>query len=64
MIVTLSLIILILICLLGLEKSKTIKISDRLPENPTPKNCWMKFQNEGAKYIKKKDGKIYLKIKY
>lgn len=53
----------ILIGLLGLEKSKTIKISDNAPENVTPKNCWMKLQNEGAKYVKIKDGKVFLKIK-
>lgn len=53
----------ILIGLLGIEKSRTIKITDKAPENITPKNCWMKLQNEGAKYVKIKDGKVILKIK-
>lgn len=63
MLVLLTLAVIILLGLLVLEKLNTVKISDTLPDNPTPKNCWMKFQNEGAKYIKIKDGKIYLKIK-
>lgn len=63
MIVALTLIIVILLGMLVLEKLNTITISDELPENPTAKNCWMKFQNEGARYIKIKKGKIYLKIK-
>ena len=63
MIVTLILIIVILIGLLGLEKSNTIKLEDKAPENPTEKNCWMQLQNEGGKYIKIKDGKVILKVK-
>ena len=63
MIVTLSLVIVILLGLLGLEKCKTVKISDSIPEDPSPKNCWLKLQNEGMKYIKIKDGKVFLKIK-
>ena len=63
MIVTLSLVIVILLGLLGLEKCKTVKISDSIPEDPSPKNCWLKLQNEGMKYVKIKDGKVFLKIK-
>lgn len=64
MIVSLILIITILLGLLLLEKTSTIKITDDIPDNPTAKNCWMKLQNEGMKYVKIKKGKIYLKIKY
>ena len=53
----------ILLGLLGLEKCKTVKISDSIPEDPSPKNCWLKLQNEGMKYVKIKDGKVFLKIK-
>lgn len=59
--------ILIIILLLGvilLDSINTIKITDDIPDNPTAKNCWMKLQNEGMKYVKIKKGKIYLKIKY
>lgn len=63
MTIALILVIVILISLLGLEKSKTIKIKDSVPEDPTPKNCWLKLQNEGMKYVKIKDGKVVLKIK-
>lgn len=63
MTIALSLVIIVLLCLLLLEKTSTVKISDDLPENPNPKNCWMKLQNEGMKYVKIKKDKIYLKIK-
>ena len=41
---------------------KTITLSDDAPENLTNKNKWLKLQNEGGKYVKVKDGKIYLRI--
>ena len=41
---------------------KAIKIEDELPVALDDKSKWMKLQNEGGKYIKEKDGKIYLKI--
>lgn len=37
-------------------------IKDDAPEHPSKKNGWLKLQNEGQKYIKYKDGKVYLKI--
>ena len=61
--ITLTLIVLILAGLLCLEKAKTVKITDEAPEDATPKNCWLKLQNEGMKYVKVKDGKVTLKIK-
>ena len=63
MVANLTFIIVILFGLLIIEKLSTIKISDDIPDNPTAKNCWMKLQNEGMKYVKIKKGKIYLKIK-
>lgn len=63
MMALLTLIIIFLLGLLVLEKLNTVKISDDIPDNPTPKNCWLRLQNEGMKYVKIKKGKIYLKIK-
>lgn len=41
---------------------KVIKIEDELPSILDEKSKWLKLQNEGGKYIKEKDGKVYLKI--
>ena len=62
--IVLILIIILLLGVIALDSINTIKITDDIPDNPTVKNCWMKLQNEGMKYVKIKKGKIYLKIKY
>lgn len=41
---------------------KVETISDDAPERPSRKNGWLKLQNEGMKYVKYKDGKVYIKI--
>jgi len=41
---------------------KIEKIEDVAPKNQNPINNWLKLQNEGGKYVKVKDGKVYLKI--
>lgn len=54
----------ILIAWIIYDKINTVKIQDALPLTESPRNCWLKLQNEGAKYIKRtKNGNIYLKIK-
>lgn len=39
---------------------KTLK--DDAPVEDSPKNRWLKLQNEGGKYVKVKDGKVKIKI--
>ena len=57
-IVVLVSVIVVLLC----KKPKIETISDNQPNTRLRKDAWLKLQNEGAKYIKYKDGKIYLKI--
>ncbi len=50
--------------LIGLliNRLRTKEISDVAPEEDSPKNRWLKLQNEGGKYVKLEDGKVKLKI--
>lgn len=65
-----ALIILLLLCALLAgavmyllaNRPEVIEISDNLPKTDKTKDYWLKLQNEGKKYVKVKDGKIYLKI--
>jgi hypothetical protein len=41
---------------------KVIELTDDAPEKDSPKNRWLKFQNEGGKYVHLEDGKVKLKI--
>lgn len=41
---------------------KTIELSDIAPKEDSLKNRWLKFQNEGGKYVRLKNGRIKLKI--
>lgn len=41
---------------------KVIEISDVAPEEDSPKNRWLKLQNEGSKYVQLENGKVKLKI--
>ena len=41
---------------------RTITIEDKQPEITSEKNNWLQLQNEGGKYVRVKDGKVYLKI--
>ena len=60
--IALNVILIVAIIVMAIKWPKTITIEDNLPEKNTPKNRWMKFQNEGASYIKEKDDKLYIKI--
>jgi len=62
-------ILIIILCLslalnvyLVLTRPKTVEISDTIPEKNSPKNNWLQLQNEGKKYLKEKDGKVFLKV--
>jgi hypothetical protein len=37
-------------------------LEDDAPVEDSPKNRWLKLQNEGGKYVKIKDGKVKIKI--
>lgn len=58
-----------IIILLGIALSvvaikwpSTIELTDIAPEEDSPKNRWLKLQNEGDKYVRKENGKVKLKI--
>ena len=53
---------LILIIVLIVIKYKTVTITDTKPNNSNCRNNWLQLQNEGCKYVKVKDDKVYLKI--
>jgi len=38
------------------------ELVDDAPIEDSPKNRWLKLQNEGGKYVKVKDGKVKIKI--
>ena len=38
------------------------ELVDDAPVEDSPKNRWLKLQNEGGKYVKIKDGKVKIKI--
>lgn len=47
---------------LVINRLRIKEISDTAPEEDSPKNRWMKLQNEGGKYVKLEDGKVKLRI--
>ena len=62
-------ILIAIIVLLGIALSivaikwpSTIELTDVAPEEDSPKNRWLKLQNEGGKYVRKENGIIKLKI--
>ena len=50
--------------LIGLliNKLRVKEIVDDAPVEDSPKNRWLKLQNEGGKYVKLEKGKVKLKI--
>lgn len=38
------------------------ELVDDAPVEDSPKNRWLKLQNEGGKYVKVKNGKVTIKI--
>jgi len=58
-----TIIILIAVILFMAHKwPKIIEISDVVPEEDSPRNRWLKLQNEGGKYVRLEEGKVKLKI--
>jgi hypothetical protein len=58
-----TIILLIAIILFMAHKwPKVIEISDVAPEEDSPRNRWLKLQNEGGKYVQKENDRIKLKI--
>ena len=51
----------LLIALL-VKQFTVVEISDIAPEEDSPRNRWLKLQNEGGKYVKKENDKVKLKI--
>lgn len=46
-----------------IDKLRTKEIVDEAPMEDSPKNRWLKLQNEGGKYVRLEDGKVKLKIR-
>lgn len=55
-------ILLIAIIVMAIKWPKVIELVDDAPEKDSLKNRWMKFQNEGGKYIHLEGEKVKLKI--
>lgn len=56
-------IILIAILLFMAHKwPRIVEISDIAPLEDSPRNRWLKLQNEGGKYVRIENGKVKLKI--
>lgn len=62
--VLLSIIILLLIAIIvmAIKWPKIVEISDVAPEEDSPRNRWLKLQNEGGKYVLLENEKVKLKI--
>lgn len=54
--------LLVVILIMAIKWPKAIELVDTAPEKDSPKNRWLKFQNEGGKYVRLEDGKVKLKI--
>ena len=62
--ILLSIITLLLIAVItmAIKWPKVIELSDIAPEKDSLKNRWLKFQNEGGKYIHLENGSVKLRI--
>lgn len=47
---------------MAIKWPKTIEISDIAPEEDSPRNRWLKLQNEGGKYVRLENKNVKLKI--
>lgn len=54
--------LLIAILIIAIKWPKVIELTDIAPEKDSPKNRWLKFQNEGGKYVHLENGNVKLKI--
>lgn len=48
--------------IMAIKWPNTIELSDVAPSEDSPRNRWLKLQNEGGKYVCLEDGKVKLKI--
>lgn len=55
-------VLLIAIVIMTIKWPKVIEISDVAPLEDSPRNRWLKLQNEGGKYVHLENGKVKLKI--
>ena len=55
-------VLLIVIVIMAIKWPKVIEISDVAPLEDSPRNRWLKLQNEGGKYVHLENGKVKLKI--
>lgn len=55
-------VLLIAILIMIVKWPKVIELKDITPEKDSPKNRWLKFQNEGGKYVRIENGRVKLKI--
>lgn len=54
--------LLIAILVMAIKWPKIVEIVDIAPEEDSPRNRWLKLQNEGGKYVRLENGSIKLKI--
>lgn len=54
--------LLIVILVMAIKWPKVIELSDTAPEKDSLKNRWLKFQNEGGKYVRLENGEVKLRI--
>ena len=54
--------LLVVILVMAIKWPKVIELSDTAPEKDSLKNRWLKFQNEGGKYVRLEDGNVKLRI--
>ena len=55
-------VLLIAILIMIVKWPKVIELKDIAPEKDSSKNRWLKFQNEGGKYVHLENGNVKLKI--
>ena len=55
-------VLLIAISIMIVKWPKVIEISDIAPLEDSPRNRWLKLQNEGGKYVHLENGNVKLKI--
>ena len=52
----------IAIVVMAVKWPKIVEITDIAPEEDSPRNRWLKLQNEGGKYVHLENGNVKLKI--
>lgn len=50
------------IVIMAIKWPKVVEISDVAPDKDSPRNRWLKLQNEGKKYVRLENGVVKLKI--